>query len=85
MKTIHIYKAQDIGDKKVETLEIYLDHEIPRFEDLKTRIQVFEKEAFRLANVLCDTLPGGTLDQLICELLIRRASLFRVPMFEKKG
>jgi hypothetical protein len=39
----------------------------------------YQKEARRLATVLIETLPGGTLDQLIVYLLERKASLLRVP------
>jgi hypothetical protein len=86
MKNISIRKAQPtIGD--IESMTIIIDEEVPTF---KTNAPVEEYRQFYidqgrdLAEALCLTLPGGTLDQLICELLTRKASLFRVPMFNKK-
>lgn len=38
----------------------------------------YHAEAVKLADALWDTLPGGTVDQLVVELLSRRTSLFRV-------
>lgn len=37
-----------------------------------------------LAHTLKYSLPGGTLDALLAELLEARASTFRVPMFVTK-
>ena len=79
-----IYKAQGVGDVKVESATLTIDDEMPPFESIEVSKENFTTDAKAAADLLCSTLPGGTLDQLICELLTRRASLFRVPMFDKK-
>ncbi|MEN6466080.1 MAG: hypothetical protein ABFD62_12930 [Syntrophaceae bacterium] len=86
MKTIAIFKAHPtIGP--VESATIIMDEEVPTFAPpatLETVRDLYIDQGKKLADVLCSTLPGGTLDQLICELLTRKASLFRVPLFNKK-
>jgi len=86
MKIIAILKAQQIVDP-IESAKIVMDEEIPNFPkhmDMEDCRYFYAEEGKKLADVLCSTLPGGTLDQLICELLTRKASLFRVPIFNKK-
>lgn len=39
---------------------------------------IFKQDAVSLCDVLFDTLPGGTLDQLLVEMLTRKASQFVV-------
>jgi hypothetical protein len=84
MKTIKICKAQGFRDKPVESTTIQFDQEAPRFDSLERQGKLYDVEAQHLADVLCTTLPGGTLDRLMAELLQRRASLLIVPMFEPK-
>lgn len=40
---------------------------------------IYIGDASRIADALLAALPGGTVDQLLAELLRRRAVLFRVP------
>jgi len=85
MKTVNIYKAQGIADKKVESVLLQFNVEMPEFKSMQQSMGIFQSESMELADVLCSTLPGGTLDRLIAELLQRRATSFVVPLFEKKG
>jgi len=39
----------------------------------------YAAEAKQLADVLFKALPGGTIDQLLIEMMQRKASLFRAP------
>jgi len=48
--------------------------------DLVTGEAFYKREAHLLANALWDSLPGGTIDQLIEELMRRRAKLFIIPL-----
>jgi hypothetical protein len=68
----------------VEPVTIRFLQEAPRFDTLPEHGEFYKIEGKRLADVLCTTLPGGTLDALLRELLERRASLLIVPMFEPK-
>lgn len=81
----HVNKAQPISQSSragaplgpVEAMAIYIDEEIPASEPAALAA-TFEADAIRLVDALLDALPGGTVDQLLCELLRRRACLFRV-------
>ncbi len=85
MKIVAILKAQPtIKSEPVESARIIMDEEIPESRSLAESREFFIEEGKKIADALCSTLPGGTLDQLICELLTRKASLLRVPMFDKK-
>jgi hypothetical protein len=84
MKIVAILKAKPTGDGNVEPAKIVMDEEIPEIKSLKEAREFYIEQGKELAEILCLTLPGGTLDQLICELLTRTASLLRVPMFDKK-
>jgi hypothetical protein len=83
MKIVAILKAQPTVDP-IEAVKIIIGAEIPEIKNLEEARNFYIEQGKELADVLCSTLPGGTLDQLICELLTRKASLFRVPMFNKK-
>jgi hypothetical protein len=84
MRTFNIYKAQGYTEKEpVENTTISIVQEVPEMRDLKEAGQIYEKEGAMLAEALRASLPGGTIDALLRELLISRASLLRVPMFEK--
>jgi hypothetical protein len=76
MITIPIFKAQGIGTKTVDSRVIDISAELPPFESLNKTIGAFESQALLLADVLWETLPGGTLDRLVAELLKRKATSF---------
>lgn len=44
---------------------------------------IYQNEAETLCEALWRSLPGGTVDALLREMLLRRASKFRVPWIEK--
>jgi hypothetical protein len=80
MSTVRIYKAQQtiVGDRQPAPTTIVIDEEIPAVPSLVDARKLYQREAARLANALFDALPGGTLDQLLAEMLERKASLLRV-------
>ena len=85
MKKVYIYKAQGItASEPLEPVVIVLGEQVPNVVDLEEARRIYEREAVKLADVLLSTLPGGTFDQLMDELMKRRATLFRVPLFEEK-
>ncbi len=85
MTTHRVYKAQGIGKTVVESTTIIFDREFPNPISLDDAMKLHGDAADRLADVLCNTLPGGTLDRLIAKLLERKASALIVPLFKPKG
>ena len=87
MKEIRVHKAGPYHSKEIESLVIRIEetlldrHWSARVEQVT---EDYIRDAKILADALLETLPGGTMDQLLCELLKRRASLFQVPFFEKE-
>ena len=91
-RSVRIRTAQPIGDRVVEPVTIELLEPWPDYrqsieasgslDDLR---RAFAEEASALADVLCKTLPGGTLDALTAELMRRHASLFVVPKYDDKA
>ncbi len=85
MKKIEIFKAQGVGGEEIESAEIVLEHPMPSYDATEIAMNTFDLQAERIANLLFDTLPGGTLDRLIGKLLMRKATSFVVPLFGKKS
>jgi len=88
MKRIILVMAD--GDKaQPATIEIVKGAGIPQFladENFEAKYAIFYRnQAQSLADALRFSLPGGTLDALTCILMQRRASLFRVPLYEEVG
>lgn len=83
MRTFQFYKAQRTAEE-VPDVRIVAVREIPdicgEVDPLATARSLYEEEGKRLAYALRRSLPGGTIDALLRELLLQRASLLRVPM-----
>ena len=80
MNTVKVHAAQPFLEKPIkqtviEIVEPFSDEGFASYEDYA---KVFDSEAKILADALCLTLPGGTLDRLAAELLKRAASHFVV-------
>jgi hypothetical protein len=84
VETVTICKAQrTLPDKEIKSVTIVIDNEFPKLPTLKGTAKLFEVDAEDLANALCYTLPGGTLDRLIGKLLERKATtMLMTPLFE---
>lgn len=79
MRQVNIRKREPTRDEPVEGVAIIIDGKLPPpGERMGTAGAAFADDGRALASALLETLPGGTVDALIAELLIRRASLFRV-------
>lgn len=75
------YRAQgQVQDFRIESTQEF--PEIPcgeTFEEhLKMAVDTHQKEAEKIAAVLFECLPGGTLDRLFAEFCRRKASAFVV-------
>ncbi len=82
MKLTEILKAGLIGSQEIENHTIVIAGTSPEFEELQQYARHYQSQAVLLVDALFASLPGGTVDALLCELLSRRASLLRVPFIE---
>jgi len=83
MNVLDIAKASPVGNEEVESVYIQIETEKTppstgtgwqeNYENFYT------KQAESLANALCSSLPGGTLDRLTGTLLKRRGCMLMVP------
>lgn len=77
---LRIKKAGSVSTYNVPSLRIELQEEIQEYPTLEDARAVYADQGTRLAAALITSLPGGTLDCLLAELMRRRASLFMVPI-----
>lgn len=78
MKKICVFKAQAVlrNDAEIPSVEISAIAPIPDTDSLHATAKIFADDAKMLAATLLETLPGGTIDQLLVELLRAKASQF---------
>lgn len=87
MVSIKVVKAGEVAGNAPSDVLIEISGAPPEFEYVGLTIHDFyrgandwyEAQATHLGSTLIETLPGGTLDRLICFLLRQKASYFRVP------
>lgn len=65
MITLKVSKAEPTC-KEIETSAIIISEDLIKNKD---RSEVFQDEANKIVDLLTGTLPGGTLDQILCRLL----------------
>jgi len=83
MPTLKIYKAQrTIKDLEVKSAEIVIDEEIPNVHTLAAADGIYALQAFCLCEALEASLPGGTFDHLLIEMMKRKVSHFKVSYKE---
>jgi hypothetical protein len=83
-KTIRVRRAGSIGTHEPDSITIEIDRQIEDNMTLDGARTIYEVEAMGIGDALIASLPGGTLDQLLAYLMVKRASLFRVPLFDKE-
>lgn len=74
------YKAHGAPDKVV----IEIIHTLPEMKALVDPRDFFKMEAERIAGALFASLPGGTIDALLVELMKSKLSLLVVPHERKE-
>ncbi len=89
-KVVDIFCAQPIGDEEASDITIHIHTPVPHVDDVPDYIKAYRamymEQAEKLAKALCDSLPGGTIDALLVDLLDRKRSCFVIPSFaEEKG
>jgi len=87
MKTVYIHKGQGVGAEPMKNITIIIDTEIKKVDSnvkdyLKKYDEMFNDEAQKLFDALCETLPGGTLDMLLIKLLEKKKSYFIIPFLK---
>jgi hypothetical protein len=77
---VRIHRAGPIGDMHVPSFAIVTEAEWSESRDisLEDLAAKFEAEAKLIADVLIESLPGGTFDRLVGRLLACKASHFVV-------
>ncbi|MFA5714425.1 MAG: hypothetical protein WC998_01620 [Candidatus Paceibacterota bacterium] len=60
-------------------MQIKINAAFPNFKELSEAFECFTEEGSNLETALHNALPGGTYDQLLRAMLLRKASQFVVP------
>jgi hypothetical protein len=79
---VDVFKAARIWKDAVENLSIHAFVECPECDTLEASARLYTSQGQAIGAALFDTLPGGTVDALLCYMLEKRSSLMRVR-FEK--
>lgn len=80
VKEVYLLRASPFGVNDTPELKITVEGKIPENLSIENYRELYAAQAKELADVLLKSLPGGTIDQLLAELLERKASLLRVPL-----
>jgi hypothetical protein len=79
-----IYKAQPIGDQVIPDLDIRATDTLPEQPFFPSSTwekhwrDIYAAQAGAIADALYASLPGGTLDALLVEMLDRKRSILKV-------
>ena len=73
-------RDENIGSNHPPVLTIEVREKIGEVSTLNEARQLYARQAATLADAMLASLPGGTIDALLAELMRRRASLFSVPL-----
>lgn len=89
-KVVNIFCAQPLGNEQVEKVTIHIHVPVQDFGDRfdweQALRDMYMEQGNTLAEALCGSLPGGTIDALLVDMLDRKRSLLIVPLFtEQKG
>lgn len=92
-RTIEVHRACGIGDIVVPQVMVRICRslaELPPMapdqtvaESLAPIDTIYQQDASAIAHALRESLPGGTFDRLIVELLKMKVSHFRVPWSDR--
>lgn len=83
MINVDILRAQGIADKQPLEVCITISRQICDALPLTQIQHLMRTQGEHLADVLLDSLPGGTCDHLLTTLLRAKASSFVVPHFKE--
>ncbi len=83
--TISLFRAASIGEDHPPVLTINAHEQISESPSLNFAKALHNRQGIALADALLRSLPGGTVDVLLVELMRRRASLLAVPLVVRSG
>ena len=77
MKTYTIAKATPIGkESSVVNTTIQITDNLPDYVSLEQSTEFFTLQAMQLSEALFNSLPQGTMDRLLAEMMKRKSSLY---------
>ncbi len=79
---VRLLRAGSVAGNHAPTLRIEVVEEVSDAMDLNEARALYAEQANALADALFNSLPGGTVDALLAEMLRRKASLFRIPLVD---
>lgn len=79
-RKISLLRAGSVGQITPPKLTIEVSEQIQEIGSLEQARQLHQRQGLELADAILASLPGGTVDALLVELMRRRASLFSVPL-----
>lgn len=77
---IRLLRAGGVGRINPPRLTIEAHEQIHDVGSLEEARELHSRQGIELANAILASLPGGTVDVLLVELMRRRASLLSVPL-----
>lgn len=83
--TISLFRAASIGEDHPPLMTINAHEQISEAPSLSAAKDLHNRQGVALADALLRSLPGGTIDVLLIELMRRRASLLAVPLVVRNG
>jgi len=83
--TISLFRAASIGEDHPPRMTINAHEQISEDISLNSARALHNRQGAELAEALLQSLPGGTVDVLLVELMRRRASLLSVPLVVRNG
>lgn len=83
--TISLFLAASIGEDHPPLMTINAHEQISEDISLNSARALHNRQGAELAEALLQSLPGGTVDVLLVELMRRRASLLSVPLVVRNG
>jgi hypothetical protein len=76
---VKLKKAQGVGGKYIPSFFIEIETELEAELTLEESRVIYQSEAKKLADALFASLPGGTIDALMVEMMTRKVSLLAIP------
>jgi hypothetical protein len=88
-RIITVHRASPVADQIIPEVTIEIVTVVPELpsmqpdqtvqESLAPFAAIYQQDAIAIAGALRNSLPGGTFDRLVCELLTMKVAHFRVP------
>lgn len=78
LNIVSVFHASSTGSREVPALQIQATKPIPSMESPDEARELHATQAARIAAALFESLPGGTVDALLVEMMRRKASLLSV-------